>query len=96
MKHCENKLIKKQSKRISEEKLNFKGGLALGDVDICIDSGQTRNKIRRIIEKRVSQDYWNGSNRGKGNLDRYRIRHYVSNQFKYIYGAAPQTVRQAG
>ena len=96
MKHCDKKLIKNQSKRISEEKLNFKDGLALGDVDIFIDGGKTRNMIRRIIEKRVSQYYWNTSGRSKGNMDRCNIRHHVSNQFKNIYGAVPQGFRIAG
>ena len=58
MKHCETKYIKNQTRRISDERLNFKGGIALGDVDIFIDGGKTRNKVRRIVEKRVSQDYW--------------------------------------
>ena len=48
MKHCNKKLIKNQSKRISEEKLNFKDGLALGDVDIFIDGGKTRKMVRRM------------------------------------------------
>ena len=56
MRHCEKKHIKNQSRRISEEKLNFKDGIALGEVDIFIDGGKTRNKVRRIIEKRVSQE----------------------------------------
>ena len=54
MRHCETKLIKNQSKRISEEKLNFKDGIALGDVDIFIDGGKTRNMVRRIVEKSSS------------------------------------------
>lgn len=43
MRHCEKKHIKNQSRRISEEKLNFKNGIALGDVDIFIDGGKTRS-----------------------------------------------------
>ena len=49
MKHCETKYIKNQTRRISDERLNFKGGIALGDVDIFIDGGKTRNKVRRIV-----------------------------------------------
>lgn len=62
MRHCEKKYIRNQSKRISEYKLNFKDGISLGEVDIFIDGGKTRNKVRRIIEKRVSQDYWKTAN----------------------------------
>ena len=32
MKHCEKKLIKNQSKKISKERLNFKDGVELGAV----------------------------------------------------------------
>mgnify|MGYP003287519100 CR=1 FL=1 len=89
MRHCETKLIKNQSKRISEEKLNFKDGIALGDVDIFIDGGKTRSMVRRIVEKRVAQGYWKSAGNPKGNLDRYRTRHHVSNHMKNIYGSVP-------
>lgn len=90
MKHCEKKYIKNQTSRISEEKLNFKGGIALKDVDIFIDGGKTRNKVRRIIEKRVSQDYWRQSTRRyPDNHSRFRMRHHVSNHMKNIFGEVP-------
>lgn len=90
MKHCETKYIKNQTRRISDERLNFKGGIALGDVDIFIDGGKTRNKVRRIIEKRVSQDYWRQAlKKNPDNSGRYRTRHHVSNHMKNIYGEVP-------
>jgi hypothetical protein len=90
MKHCEKKYIKNQTNRISEERLNFKGGIALRDVDIFIDGGKTRNKVRRIIEKRVSQDYWRQCARKyPDNFGRYRTRHHVSNHLKNIFGEVP-------
>ena len=89
MRHCEKKLIKNQSKKISEEKLNFKDGIMLGEVDIFIDGGKTRSMVRRIVEKRVAQDYWRTSGGRKGNRDRYYTRHHVSNHLKNIYGAVP-------
>ena len=46
MRHCEKKYIKNQANRISEERLNFKGGIELRDVDIFIDGGKARNKVR--------------------------------------------------
>jgi hypothetical protein len=90
MRHCEKKHIKNQSRRISEEKLNFKDGIALGEVDIFIDGGKTRNKVRRIIEKRVSQDYWKQSGRKyPDNHSRFKMRHHASNHMKNIYGSVP-------
>ena len=95
MRHCEKKHIKNQSKKISEEKLNFKDGIALGEVDVFIDGGKTRNKVRRIVEKRVAQDYWKSAKHSNGNMDRYRTRHHVSNHLKNIYGAVPTGFRYA-
>lgn len=42
MRHCEKRHIKNQTKKISSEKLNFKDGIALGDVDIFIDGGKNK------------------------------------------------------
>ena len=95
MRHCEKKHIKNQSQKLSSEKLNFKDGVALGDVDIFIDGGKTRNKVRRIVEKRVAQDYWKTVGDQKGNRDRYKTRHQMSNHLKNIYGAVPCGFRYA-
>ena len=89
MKHCEKKHNKNQTRKISSEKLNFKDGLSLGEVDIFIDGGKTRNKVRRIVEKRVAQDYWKTAGGRNGNRDRYYTRHHISNHMKNIYGAVP-------
>ena len=69
--------------------MNFKNGIALGEVDIFIDGGKTRSMVRRIVEKRVAQEYWKTARNAKGNLDRYRTRHHVSNHMKNIYGSVP-------
>ena len=95
MRHCEKKHIKNQSKRISEEKLNFKEGISLGEVDIFIDGGKTRNMVRRIVEKRVAQEYWRTADGRRDNYDRYRTRHHVSNHMKNIYGSVPGGFRFA-
>lgn len=95
MRHCEKKHIKNQSKRISEEKLNFKGGISLGEVDFFIDGGKTRNMVRRIVEKRVAQEYWRTADGRRDNYDRYRTRHHVSNHMKNIYGSVPGGFRFA-
>lgn len=90
MRYCEKKYIKNQTNRISEERLNFKGGIALRDVDIFIDGSKTRNKVRRIIEKRVSQNYWKQSARKfPDNHSRFRMRHHASNHMKNIFGDVP-------
>ena len=89
MRHCEKKHIKNQTRKISSEKLNFKEGVALGEVDSFIDGGKTRNKVRRIVEKRISQDYWKTVGRHDGNRARYTTRRRVSCSLKNIYGAVP-------
>jgi hypothetical protein len=95
MRHCEKKLIKNQSKKISEEKLNFKDGIALGDVDIFIDGGKTRSMVRRIVEKRVAQDYWKTARSRHDNYGRYSTRRHMSNHLKNIYGSVPCGFRYA-
>jgi hypothetical protein len=95
MRHCEKKLIKNQSKKISEEKLNFKDGIALGDVDIFIDGGKTRSMVRRIVEKRVAQDYWKTARSRHDNYGRYSTRRHMSNHLKNIYGSVPTGFRFA-
>lgn len=89
MRHCEKKHIKNQTRKISSERLNFKDGVTLGEVDIFIDGGKTRNMVRRIVEKRVSQDYWKTVGKHEGNMDRYKTRRRVSCSLKNIYGAVP-------
>ena len=97
MKYCESKHIKNQTRKISSERLNFKDGVALGDVDIFIDGGMTRKKVRRIVEKRVCQGYWKqAGGKYSDNHSRYRTRHHVSNQLKNIYGEVPCGFRFAG
>lgn len=95
MRHCEKKHIRKQSRRLYEEKLTFKDGITLGEVDIFIDGGKTRKMVRRIVEKRVAQDYWKRARGCGDNYDRYRTRHHVSNHLKNIYGSVPRGFRLA-
>ena len=95
MRHCEKKHIRKQSRRISEEKLTFKDGITLGEVDFFIDGGKTKKMVRRIVEKRVAQDYWKRARGCDDNYDRYRTRNHVSNHLKNIYGSVPRGFRFA-
>lgn len=43
---------------IAEEELTFKDGAPLGSLMIAIEDGDTKRKIRRIVEKRVYKEYW--------------------------------------
>lgn len=96
MRYSEKKYIKNLTRKISYEKLSFKDGIALADVDIFIDGGKTRNMVRRIVEKRVGQAYWKQAVRKyPDNHSRYRTRHHVSNHLKNIYGEVPCGFRYA-
>lgn len=89
--YSETKNIRRQSQALAEERLFFMNGKRLGDLDIAIESGATRRKVRRIMEKRVSQRYWKnvGMKNCKTNFDRHATRRYLSNQLRNIYGCVP-------
>lgn len=80
------KNIKKQTKVLSEVKLSFMKGKTLGDIDILTESGSTRRKVRRIIEKRVCQDFYKSSNGSQSNYCRYQEKRRVSNRMSSIFG----------
>ena len=91
--HSEMKYIKNMSGILAEERLSFMEGKRLCDVDIFIESNSTVRKVRRIIEKRVCQEYWRTRSDKRDNGDRQRMRHHVSNHFKNLYGAVPTGFR---
>jgi hypothetical protein len=91
--HSEMKYIKNMSGMLSEERLSFLDGKRLCDVDIFIESNSTVRKVRRIIEKRVCQEYWRTRSDKGDNGDRQRMRRHVSNHFKNIYSAVPSGYR---
>lgn len=95
--YSEKRFIKKQSDSIAEERLAFLDGERLGDVSLGIEDNATCRKIRRIMEKRVAQNFWRTASKGKrkGNGARYQTRHHVSNQFKNIFGEVPKGFRYA-
>lgn len=103
MKYCiapyysEKRFIKKQSSAIAEERLGFLDGKRLGDLSIGIEDNATCRKIRRIMEKRVAQNFWRNASYGKkqGNGARYETRHHVSNHFRNIFGEVPKGFRYA-
>ena len=61
----DTKYIRRQSRSLSEERLCFRNGERMGDILIGIENGKTHRKVRRIIEKRVCQDYWNNGKPGR-------------------------------
>ena len=91
----EKKYIKSCSAVLADERLDFLGGECLGDLTIGIESNATCRKVRRIMEKRVAQEFWRQSSKGKrvGNRPRYETRHHVSNHFKNIFGVVPKGFR---
>ena len=89
----DRKSIRTLSSKIAEERLAFLDGTPLGDVDIFIESGATRRKVRRIIEKRVCQDFHVSGRNHITNSVRARQRHRVTNQMKNIFGDVPEGFR---
>lgn len=73
---------------IAEEKLNFKDGAELGSLSISIEDGTTKRMVRRIVEKRVSKDYWKQQKRGciHNNKHRAATKKYVSRVTQKIFG----------
>lgn len=84
--YCEMRFIKSQTAAYAEERISFKNGKRLGD--IYIHDNKTCRKVRRILEKRVAQDYWKNARKssGRSNRGRYETRHYLANQFQNLYG----------
>ena len=90
---CEQKHIKSKTNAYALQRVNFKQGRRLGD--IYIYDNRTCKKVRRILEKRVAQDYWRNARAMSKftNRGRYETRHFLSNQFQNIYGLSYQEVR---
>ena len=51
------KRFESTTKKLYAEKLRFKKGQSLKDIDISIEDGATSRKVRRIVEKRMCQAY---------------------------------------
>jgi len=76
------------SRSIAEERLSFRDGTELGSLSIAIEDGYTKRKIRRIVEKRVNQDYWSHVNDSRtfDNKHRAASKKYVSKVTRKIFG----------
>lgn len=90
--YSETSYIKASTAAISNEKLSFKGGQRLGDLSIGIEDNATLRKVRRIVEKRVSQKFYRTHSHVKGNA-KFHTRHIASNTFRNIYGYVPEGFR---
>ena len=88
--YSESKRIKRQSYALAEERLGSMNGKRLGDLDIAVEGGATIRKVRRILEKRVSQKYWKSAfPKDYTNYSRHTTKWHLTNQMKNIYGFVP-------
>jgi len=84
----EKRQVRRQTRKIASEKLRFREGAFLGDIDIENASPQTCRKLRRIVEKRVCQHYWSGHKRRyPDNEARYTTSRNTHKHLKNLYGA---------
>lgn len=90
--YSERSYIKSRTSAIGNEKLNFKGGARLADLSIGIEDNATLRKVRRIVEKRVCQDYYRAHNHVRWNA-KYHTRHIASNTMRNLYGYVPEGFR---
>lgn len=90
--YSETRYIKSRTEAISNVKLSFKGGQRLGDLSLGIEDNATKRKVRRIVEKRVCQDYYKAHPRVKCSA-RHAIKRNSSNTLKNIYGVVPEGFR---
>ena len=86
----DRKNIHNLSRKIAVERLGFLDGTAVEDVDIFIETGDIRRKVRRIVEKRVCQNFHKQGCCHTTNSVRYKTRRRVSNHMKNIFGGIPE------
>lgn len=91
---CESRYIKGRTTAYASQRINFKNGRRLGE--IYIHDNATYKKVRRILEKRVAQDYWKSALASSAftNRGRYETRRHLANQFQNIYGRPYRTLRE--
>ena len=75
------KRIKSLCRSLADEQLEFLDGEELGSLCLTDEKGTTVRKVRRILEKRVYQNYWRtvryielGSNKNKAAVQKYMSR----------------------
>ena len=80
---------KRRSESLSQVSLIFMDGRAIKELSYQGEDGETRRKVRRIIEKRVCQKLHNQMDNFAGNDLRYRERRQSAKQVKRICGRIP-------
>ena len=95
--YSEKRFTTQQRYAIADERLGGLDGKRLGDLSTRIEDNATCRKIRRIMEKRVAQNFWSNASRRRrrGNGARYETRHHLSNHFRNIFGEVPKGFRYA-
>lgn len=70
------------TKKLYNEKLRFKNGEFLCNIDISLEDGKTSRKVRRIVEKRMCQAYYklNKTYNKEDNCTRHYIKRAISFQ----------------
>ncbi len=80
---------KRRSASLGQVSLNFMDGCSIKELSYNEEAGETRRKVRRIIEKRVCQQLHDRMPNLKGNDMRYRERRQSAKQVKSICGRIP-------
>lgn len=77
---------------IAAEKLAFKNEVPLGSLHIAVEDGETKRKVRRIVEKRVCKEYWKTRKNIviTDNKHRAATKKYVSRITKKIFSGQGQ------
>lgn len=87
--YSETQYIKTKTNALGRERLAFLDGKRLDEVSIFIEDKATLRRVRRIVEKRVSQDFYKVHPRRRDSA-RYELKHQSANAFKNIYGSVPK------
>lgn len=96
--YAQNKIIQNKRKSpslyssIAAEKLAFKKEVPLGSLHIAVEDGETKRKVRRIVEKRVCKEYWKARKNIviTDNKHRAATKKYVSRITKKIFNGLGQ------
>ena len=83
------RLARRHTASINQVSLNFMDGRSIKELSYKEEDGETRRKVRRIIEKRVCQKLHNQMDNHDGNDMRYRERRQSAKYVKRICGRIP-------
>lgn len=83
------RLAKRRAASINQVSLNFMDGCSIKELSYKEEAGDTRRKVRRIIEKRVCQKLHNQMDIFDGNHMRYKERRQSAKYVKRICGSIP-------